>query len=126
MGHKTYRHCSYAWLEDACKVLRHSSYCTWAIEGTMVWHTPDNKTPRLSSVIVVSCCVQTNCPWHVKSMDIVPMHEWKVPLKYWGMLAFPRGPSGLGQVVDTMVWGGGGTCEMAGIKIYEHTHTETT
>ena len=45
MRHKTYRHCSHAWLEDVCKVLRHTSYCKWAIEGTMVWHTPANKTP---------------------------------------------------------------------------------
>jgi hypothetical protein len=22
----------------------------------------------------------------VKSIAIVPMHEWKMPLKYWGML----------------------------------------
>jgi hypothetical protein len=74
----------------------------------MVWHTPANKTPRLSSAIVVSCscCVQTNSPCHVKSMGIVSMHEWKVPLKYRGMLPFPSGPLGLGQAADTMVWGG--------------------
>ncbi len=48
--------------------------------NTMVWRTPANKTPRLSSVIVVSCCVQTNSPCHVKSMGIVPMNEWKVTL----------------------------------------------
>ena len=105
MGHKTYRHCSHAWLEDVCKVLTHNSYCKWAIEATMVWRTPANKTPRLSSVIVVSCCVQTNSPCHVKSMGIVPMHEWKVSLKYWGNLPFPSGSLGLGQVADTMVWG---------------------
>ena len=91
----------------------------------MVWRTSANKTPWLSSVIVVSCCVQTNSPCHVKSMGIVPMHEWKVPLKYRGTLPFPSGPLGLGQAADTMVWGGG-TYEMAGIKIYEHTHTEAT
>ena len=91
----------------------------------MVWHTPANKTSLLSSVIVVSCCVQTNSPYHVKSMSIVHMHEWKVPLKYWGTLPFPRGSLGLGQAADTMVWGGG-TYKMAGIKIYEHTHTEAT
>ena len=72
----------------------------------MVWCTPANKTPRLSSVIVVSCCVLTNSPCHVKSMRIVPMHEWKVPLNYLGMLPFPSGPLGLGQGADTMVWGG--------------------
>jgi hypothetical protein len=126
MGHKTYRHCSHAWLEDVCKVLKHNSYCKWAIEATKVWRTPANKTPRLSSVIVivVSCCVQTNSTCHVKSMGIVPMHEWKVPLKYRGMLPFPSGPLGLGQAMDTMVWGG--TYEMAGIKINEHIHTEAT
>jgi len=71
----------------------------------MVWGTPANKTSRLSSVIVVSCCVQTNNPCHVKSMGIVRMHEWKVPLKYWGTLPFPSGSLGLGQAADTMVWG---------------------
>ena len=125
MWHKTYRHCSHAWLEDVCKLLRHNSYCKWAIEATMVWRTSANKTPGLSSVFVVSCCVQTNSPCHVKSMGIVPMHEWKVPLKYRGTLPFPSGPLGLGQAADTMVWGEG-TYEMAGIKIYEHTHTEAT
>ena len=118
-------HCSHAWLEDVCKVLRDNSYCKWAIEATMVWHTPANKMPWLSSVIVVSCCVQTNCPCHVKSMGIVPMHDWKVPLKYRGMLPFCSGPLGLEQAADTMVCGGG-TYEMAGIKIYEHIHTEAT
>jgi len=34
------------------------------------------------------------------------MHQWKVPLKYRGMLSFPSGPLGLGQAADTMVWGG--------------------
>ena len=28
------------------------------------------------------------------SMRIVPMHQWKVPLKYWAMLLFPSGPLG--------------------------------
>jgi hypothetical protein len=73
----------------------------------MVWRTSANKTPWLFSVIVVSCCVQTNSPCHVKIMGIVPMHEWKVPLKYRGTLPFPSGPLGLGQAADTMVWGEG-------------------
>jgi hypothetical protein len=124
MGHKTYRHCLHAWLEDVFKVSRHNSYCKWAIGAIMVWRTPANKMPRLSSVIVESCCAQTNCPCHVKSMGIIPMHEWKVPLKYWGMLTFPGGPLGLGQAADTMVWGG--IYKMVGIKIYEHTRTEAT
>jgi hypothetical protein len=34
------------------------------------------------------------------------MHQWKVPLKYRGMLSFPSGPLGQGQAADTMVWGG--------------------
>jgi hypothetical protein len=42
MGHKYYRQCSHIWLEDVCKVLRHDSYCKWAIEATMVWRTPAN------------------------------------------------------------------------------------
>ncbi len=59
----------------------------------------------------------------LKSMAIVPMHEWKVPLKYRAMLLFPSGPLGLGEAADTMVWGGG-TYEVAGTKIYKHIHTE--
>ena len=61
----------------------------------------------------------------LKSMAIVPMHEWKVPLKYRAMLLFPSGPLGLGGAADTMVWGRG-THEVAGTKIYEHIHTEVT
>ena len=57
-------------------------------------------------------------------MGIVPMHEWKVPLKYRGTLPFSSGSLGLGQVADTMVRAG--TYEMAGRKIYEHIHTEAT
>jgi len=39
-------------------------------------------------------------------MRIVPMHQWKEPLKYRGTLSFPSGPLGLGQAADTMVLGG--------------------
>ena len=67
----------------------------------MVWCTPANKMPRLSSIIVVSCCVQTNSPCHVKIKGIVPMHEWKMPLKYRGTLLFPSGSLGLGQIINT-------------------------
>ena len=42
----------------------------------------------------------------LKSMAIVPMHEWKVPLKYRAMLLFRSGQLGLGGAADTMVWGG--------------------
>ena len=87
------------YLKDVCQVLRHDPYCKWAVGATMVWRTPANNTPRLFSSSVtdtdVSCCVQTDCPCHTKSMGIVPMHEWKVPLKYQGMLPFPSGPVGL-------------------------------
>jgi hypothetical protein len=87
----------------------------------MVWCTPANKTSRLSSVIVVSCCVQTNSPCHVKSMVIVPMHEWKVPLKYWDTLPFPSGSLGLGQAADT--WSGGGYLRNGGNKnLRAHTY----
>ncbi len=58
-------------------------------------------------------------------MRIVPMHQWKVPLKYQAMLLFPSGPLGLGGAADTMVWGGG-NYKVVGTKIYEHIHTETT
>jgi hypothetical protein len=34
------------------------------------------------------------------------MHEWKMPLKYWGMVPTQSGPLGLGRVAYTMVEGG--------------------
>jgi hypothetical protein len=51
---------------------------------------------------------QTKLMTDLKSMAIVPMHEWKVPLKYRAMLLFPSacGLLGLGGTADTMVWGG--------------------
>jgi len=58
-------------------------------------------------------------------MGIIPMHERKVPLKNRGMLTFPRVSLGLGQAVDTMVWGGVPT-KWRELKIYKHTHTEAT
>jgi len=58
-------------------------------------------------------------------LGIVPMHEWKMPLKYWSMLSSLSGPLGLGRAADTMAMvRGGGTYEVAGTKIYEHIHTE--
>jgi len=48
----------------------------------------------------------------VKSLGILPMHEGKTPLKYWGVLPSLSGPLGLGRAADTMVggvpykWGG--------------------
>jgi len=55
MGHKTCRHCLYAWLEDVCKVSRHNSYCKWAVGATMVWRTPANKTPGY--LVILLCLV---------------------------------------------------------------------
>ena len=34
----------------------------------------------------ISCNFQTKLMRDVKSMAVVPMHEWKTPLKYWDML----------------------------------------
>jgi len=53
----------------------------------------------------------------VKSMGILPMHEGKMPLKYWGMLPSLSGPLGLGRAADTMV--GGGTLQKGGTCRYE-------
>ena len=53
----------------------------------------------------------------VKSMGIVPMHEGKMPLKYWGMLLSLSGPLGLGRAVDTMA--GRGTLQKEGTCRYE-------
>jgi len=58
-------------------------------------------------------------------MGIVPMHEWRVPLKYRGMLSFPSGSLGLGTSGGNHGLGEG-AYKMAGIKIYEHIHTEAT
>ena len=64
---------------------------------------------------------------YLLSMRIIPIHQWKVPLKYQAMLLFPIGPLGLGGAADTMVLGGGGgTYEVGGTKIYELIHTEAT
>jgi hypothetical protein len=38
-------------------------------------------------LFAMSCSFQTKLMTDVKSMAIVPMHEWKMPLKYWGMLS---------------------------------------
>jgi hypothetical protein len=69
----------------------------------MVWRTPAN-------YLLANCDQFTACNCesiHIKciflSMRIVPMHQWKVPLKYRGMLSFPSGPLGLGQAADIMV-----------------------
>ena len=40
-------------------------------------------------------------------MRIVPMHQWKVPLKYRAMLLFPSGPLGLGGAGGHHGLGGG-------------------
>ena len=63
--------------------------------------------------LVKSCCVQTNCPCHLQCMGIVPMHEWKVPLKYWGMFPFPSGPLGLRQAADTFNGKGLNSCKVS-------------
>jgi hypothetical protein len=47
-------------------------------------------------------------------MGIIPMHEWKVPLMYRGMLTFPSGPLGLGQTRTP--WSGGGYLRNGGNK----------
>ena len=52
-------------------------------------------------------------------MRIVPMHQWKVPLKYRVVLLLPSGPLGLGGAADTMVWGG------VPIKWWEQKSTST-
>jgi hypothetical protein len=39
-------------------------------------------------------------------MRIVPLHQWKVPLKYRAMLLFPSGPLGLGGAADIVRYPG--------------------
>jgi len=48
------------------------------------------------------------------------MHEWKMPLKYWGMLSFLSGQLGLVRAADTMAWGG--YLEVEGTKITARTY----
>jgi len=47
------------------------------------------------------------------------MYEWKMPLKYWGMLSSLSGPLplGLGRAADTMV--GGQTLQKGGTFRYK-------
>ncbi len=68
-------------------------------------------------VFTISCNFQTEMIMDVKSMGIVPMHEGKMPLKYWGMLPSLSGLLGLGQAADTMV--GGSTLQKDGTCRYE-------
>jgi hypothetical protein len=66
----------------------------------------------LANNLLANCDQFTACNFHTHmkciflSMRIVPMHHWKVPLKYRTMLLFPSGPLGLGGAADTMVWEG--------------------
>ena len=41
------------------------------------------------------CNFQTKCTWNVKSIHIITMHLWKMPLKYWGMVPTLVQPLGL-------------------------------
>jgi hypothetical protein len=50
-------------------------------------------------------------------MGIVPMHNWKMPLKYWRMLPSQSRPLGLPQSGGHHGQGGG-TYELEGKKIY--------
>ncbi len=54
-------------------------------------------------------------------MVTVPMHEWKMPMKYWGMLPSPCGPFGLLQSGGYHGQGGVPT-KMAGKKSYLGIH----
>jgi len=78
MRPKKYRHCSNVWVEDACKALGHCFNLNLAV-GAM-------EGDRLTTQPAIACSFQTNLMTDVKSMTIVPMHEWKMPPKYWSML----------------------------------------
>jgi hypothetical protein len=70
MEHKNYMQCSHhIWLEDVCKVLRHDSYCKWAIEATMVWHTPPN-------YLLANCDQFTTCNCEsILTLNVFFKHE---------------------------------------------------
>ncbi len=55
---------------------------------------PANKTPYLYSVFTTYCSFQTKCICDLKDMGIISMHEWKVPLNYWGTRLTQSGPLG--------------------------------
>jgi hypothetical protein len=66
---------------------------------------------------------QTECRWDIKSMGIVLMLKWKMPVKYWGMLPSRRGRLGLRQAADIMVRGGK---KMSGTKILGRNLVQST
>jgi hypothetical protein len=71
--------------------------------------TPANKTPIYPvflQAFIASYNFQTERRWDIKSMGIVLMLKWKMPLKYWGMLPSQRERLGLWQAADIMVRGG--------------------
>ena len=51
----------------------------------------------LLHAFIESCNFLTKCILEVESMGFVPMHPWKMRLKYWGMLPSQSGPLGLRQ-----------------------------
>jgi hypothetical protein len=74
----------------------------WSGQPKRRWRLA-NKTPELSGVFNKFCSFHTKCICDLKSMGIVTMHEWKVPLKYWGMHLTLRGPLGYCRAVEQRV-----------------------
>ncbi len=100
-----YGHFSNVWVEDACKVLG-PGFNSGPLGPLKGWGT-------LANYLLANCDQFTACNCETiyiecifLSMGIVPMHQWKVPLKYQATLLFPSGPLGLGGAADTMVGGG--------------------
>ena len=69
----------------------------------MVWRTQANYLLANCDQFTACNCKNTHIKCNFLSMRTVPMHQWKVPLMYWGMLSVPSGLLGLGLAADTMV-----------------------
>jgi hypothetical protein len=103
MGPKKYGHCPNVWVEMPAKYWDLASMYSGPLGPLKGWGT-------LSNYLLANCDQFTACNCetiHIicifLSMRIVPMHQWKVPLKYRAMLLFPSGQLGLGGAADTMV-----------------------
>ena len=78
MGPKKYGYCPNVQVEDTCKVLGRGFNLKCAVGATE--GVTDN---GVTAWFTMFYGFQSKLMTDLKSMAIVPMHEWKVPLKYW-------------------------------------------
>ncbi len=92
--------CPFAYVGDVCWVSELNSNSSWFVRSTKRWRIRANKTPIYLVILPAStmiCHLLTRCIWNIKSIEIVTIHLWKMPLKYWGMVPSLNGPLGLQQ-----------------------------